>query len=332
MKLDGSYCEGGGQILRTAVALSVVTGKSVKIDNIRKSRSKPGLAAQHMTAVRTAAELCNAEVIGCSLHSTSLNFNPSKIKDGTYEINIGTAGSIPLLLQCLMPVAIHAPGEIKLNIIGGTDVSWSPSIDYLRFVTLAALSRMGYDCTINLKKRGYYPIGGGHVETIIKPSILKKINFDKNICDYVEGISHSSGLPAHVTKRQADSAEKILRDEGYGSRFSLEMKDDSAIGSGITLWCGNAGANSLGKRGVRAEKVGSMAANLLLAELKSSEGVDIYLADQLIPYIALAGGGSFTTRIITNHLKTNIWVTEQFLDVKFNIEEIENGTFHVSLN
>jgi RNA 3'-terminal phosphate cyclase (ATP) len=212
MKLDGSYCEGGGQILRTAVALSTITGKSVEIDNIRKARPKPGLAAQHVKAVGTAAELCNAEVTGCSLHSTFLSFSPGRIKDGIYGINIGTAGSISLLLQCLMPAAMHAPGTIRLNIIGGTDVSWSPSIDYLRFVTLEALSRMGYDCIIHLKQRGYYPAGGGHVEAIINPSILKKINFDENVCDCVEGISHSRGLPAHVSQRQACSAEKILRD------------------------------------------------------------------------------------------------------------------------
>ena len=332
MKLDGSYGEGGGQILRTAVALSMVTGKYVEIDNIRKERPKPGLAAQHVKAVGTAAKLCDAEVIGCSLHSTFLSFSPGRIKQGIYTIDIGTAGSISLFLQCLMPAAMHASGTIRLNIIGGTDVLWSPSIDYLRFVTLEALSRMGYDCVIRLKQRGYYPAGGGHVEAIINPSILKNINFDENACELVEGISHSYGLPAHVAQRQASSAEKILRDEGYNTRLSLEMKDDHSIGSGITLWCGTAGASSLGKPGLRAEKVGSNAAELLLSELRSGAGVDAYLADQLIPYIALAGGGSFTTRIVTPHAKTNIWVTEQFLDVKFNIEEMENGIFRVSLN
>src|SRR3990170_4083771 len=191
MKLDGSYGEGGGQILRTAVALSIVTGKSVEIDNIRKARPKPGLAAQHVKAVETAATLCDAKVTGCSLRSTHLSFSPGRIKKGIYGINIGTAGSITLLLQCLMPAAMHASGTTRLNIIGGTDVQWSPPIDYLRFVTLRALSVMGYDCEIRLIRRGYYPVGGGHVEAIIKPSILKKINFEKNVCEVVEGISHS---------------------------------------------------------------------------------------------------------------------------------------------
>ncbi len=331
MKIDGSYGEGGGQILRTAVALSAVTGKAIEIENIRKARPKPGLAPQHVKAVESAAIICDADVRGCELRSTYLGFKPGKIKGGTYEIDIGTAGSITLLLQCLMPAALHAPGTVKLGITGGTDVSWSPSVDYLRFVTLGALSRMGYDCELRLIRRGYYPLGGGCVEATIHPSGLKKASFDRNTCSIVEGISHSSGLPAHVAERQAASAEKILKQEGYETRISHETKDYSSTGSGLTLWCGALGGNALGERGLRAEKVGSKAAEVILAELKSGAGVDIYLADQLIPYIALAGGGSFTTRLITPHTKTNIWITEQFLDVKFRIEKLRAGLVRVLL-
>ncbi len=329
MKLDGSYCEGGGQILRTAVALSAVTGKTIEINNIRKARPKSGLGAQHVKAVESAALICDAEIDGCGLHSTFLSFKPGKIKGGMYDIDIGTAGSVPLLLQCLMPAALHALTPIKLVIVGGTDVAWSPSIDYLRFVTLHALLQMGYDCKIRLIKRGYYPRGGGCVEAVINPSLLKKTSFDKNTCNTVEGVSHSSGLPAHVTERQAASAEKILRKYGYETKIALETKEEVSTGSGITLWCGTAGGVALGKPGLRAEKVGSEAAEAILPELKSCAGADIYLADQLIPYIALAGGGSFTTRMITLHTKTNIWVTEQFLDVKFKIEELRTGLFRV---
>jgi RNA 3'-terminal phosphate cyclase (ATP) len=331
MRLDGSYGEGGGQILRTAVALSAVTGKPVEIYNIRKMRPKPGLAAQHVKAVEAVSSICDAEVEGCSLYSTYLSFKPAKIKGGSYDIDIGTAGSITLLLQCLMPAAMHAPSPVKLTIMGGTDVAWSPPVDYLRYVTLGALSRMGYDCELRLVRRGYYPRGGGCVEAIINPSTLKKTSFDKNPCNIIGGISHSSGLPAHVTQRQATSAEKILREEGYNSSISLEMKDETSTGSGITLWCGTAGGSTLGKPGLRAEKVGSTAAVSILRELKTGAGVDIYLADQLIPYLALARGGSFTTRILTPHARTNMWVTEQFLDVKFKIEELNTGLFLVSI-
>lgn len=331
MILDGSYGEGGGQILRTAVALSAVTGKPVEIHSIRKMRSKPGLAAQHVKAIETISSICDAEVKGCSLHSTDLSFKPAKIKGGTYEIDIGTAGSITLLLQCLMPAVMHAPSPVKLMITGGTDVAWSPPIDYLRYITLKALLRMGYECELSLVRRGYYPRGGGCVEAIINPSTLKKTSFDKNQCNIVEGISHSSGLPAHVAQRQASSAEKILRGEGYNTSISPEITDETSTGSGITLWCGTAGGSALGKPGLRAEKVGSTAAVSILQELKPGAGVDIYLADQLIPYLALARGGSFTTRILTPHAKTNIWVTEQFLDMKFKIEELNIGLLLVSV-
>ncbi len=329
MRLDGSYGEGGGQILRTAVALSAVTGQPVEIDNIRRARPKPGLAAQHVKAVESLASICEAEVAGCELHSTSLIFKPGKIKGGAYDIDIGTAGSISLFLQCLMPAAMHAAGTLRIRITGGTDVQWSPTIDYQRFVTLGALSRMGYECELALIRRGYYPRGGGCVEAIINPSSLEKADFDSHTCSLVEGISHSSNLPAHVAERQVASAQKTLRDAGYDCRISLEVKDYPSTGSGITLWCGTMGASALGKPGLRAEKVGESGAGAMISELKSGAGVDVYLADQLIPYLALAGGGSFTTRMITPHTRTNIWVTEQFLDVMFRIEETENGLFRV---
>ena len=329
MKLDGSYGEGGGQILRTAIALSAVTGIPVEIDNIRKNRPRPGISAQHMKAIESLASICNAEVHGCALHSTTIGFTPGKLQGGEYDIDIGTAGSIPLLLQCLMPAAIHATDDIKIRVTGGTDVAWSPSIDYLRYVTLSALSRMGYNCDITLIKRGYYPRGGGCVEAVIRPSKLHAEDFEENKCDTITGISHCSNLPPHVAERQASSAERILAQNGFDASISIEVNDYPSTGSGIILWCGNAGGVALGKRGLKAEKVGQNCAEAILSELKSGACVDMYLADQLIPYIALAGGGSFTTRMVTPHTKTNIWVTEQFLDVKFNIDKMDNGLFRV---
>lgn len=323
MKLDGSYGEGGGQILRTAIALSAITGESVEISNIRKMRPKPGLAAQHVKAVECVASICNAKVKGCSIGSTVLSFSPGEIKGGEYRIDIGTAGSITLLLQCLMPVALHAPDAIRIKISGGTDVSWSPSIDYLRFVTLHALSKMGCNCHIKLIRRGYYPRGGGCVEAIIHPSTLKPVSFEMRQSNTIQGISHSSNLPAHVVERQANSAKETLQQQGYDANIQLEMNNYPSTGSGITLWCDNMGGSALGKPGVRAEKVGKEAAEALLHELNSGAGVDVHLADQLVPYIAIAKG-SFTTRMITSHTKTNIWVSEQFLDVKFKIEKVNN--------
>lgn len=327
MMIDGSYGEGGGQILRTSVALSAVSGKPVEIENIRKGRPKPGLSAQHVMAVEGLARICEASVSGCHLQSTRLKFTPGKIQGGNYEVDIGTAGSISLFLQCLMPALMHAPGTVTIRITGGTDVRWSPSIDYMRFVTLFALRMMGFECELRLIRRGYYPRGGGCVEAIINPSNLKKIDFYPNNCTKVEGISHSSGLPSHVSKRQASSAQKLLLEHGYTSRISTEVNNYPSNGSGITLWCGTIGGTALGKPGLKAEKVGDIAARALLEDSRS--GVDEFLQDQLIPYIALAGGGSFTARNISMHTKTNIWVTEQFLPVKFKIGKLETGLFRV---
>ncbi len=329
MKIDGSYGEGGGQILRTSVALSAVTGKPLEIVNIRRERPRSGLQPQHVKAVEELARICDANVNGCFLQSTRISFEPGRIQGGTYETDIGTAGSISLFLQCLMPAMMHATCPIRITITGGTDVRWSPSIDYMKFVFLAAMRNIGCECDLMVIQRGYYPRGGGCVEAIVKPAHLKDLRFDRNQCLLVDGISHSSGLPSHVTERQAISAEKILSEHGYHSRISTEINNNVSTGSGITLWCGTMGGIALGEPGLKAEKVGRSAAEVILTELRSGAGVDEFLADQLIPYMALAGAGSFTVRTISRHTKTNIWVAEQFLPVKFKTERLKSGLFRI---
>lgn len=320
IKIDGSYGEGGGQIVRTAVALSAVTGEEVCVKNIRKNRPEPGLKAQHVKAIQTAALICDAYVTGLSLQSTRISFSPKEIRGGKHEIDIGTAGSISLLLQCLMPAAAHARDELELIIRGGTDVAWSPPIDHLINVTNNALSKMGYDCEIEVLARGYYPKGGGCVRARIEPSELKCYDFTMEKCQ-ISGISHCSNLPEHVAKRQADSAAESVNAAGFGCQINTEYAQHISTGSGITLWCGLLGGSALGKRGLPAEKVGRSAAKELLTELESGASVDVHLADQLIPYMGLSGGGSYTVRELSQHTRTNIWVTEQFLDVVFKIQK-----------
>ncbi|HIH43986.1 MAG TPA: RNA 3'-terminal phosphate cyclase [Candidatus Methanoperedenaceae archaeon] len=317
LEIDGSYGEGGGQILRTSIALSTLTGTPVRIFNIRASRPKPGLAAQHRKAIETAALICKAEVAGLAVGSREITYIPGKPAGGSFSIDIGTAGSITLLLQCLMPAALNLDSPLELKIRGGTDVEWSPSIDYLRNVTLHALLRMGYRCDIELIARGYYPVGGGIVRVMIQPSVLEKVSFEAHATMKIRGISHSSGLPAHVAKRQVATAAGLLRDAGIEHEISEETAKYTSTGSGITLWCGAIGSCAYGRRGRPAEEVGRDAAESIIRELQSGAGVDVHLADQLIPYMALARGGSFTARELSMHTRTNIWVTEQFLDVKF---------------
>jgi RNA 3'-terminal phosphate cyclase (ATP) len=327
--IDGSFGEGGGQIIRTAVALSAVTGIDISINNIRVNRPQPGLKAQHLTAVRTAAALTHADVTGLELGSKSVIFRPKGIFGGYYNVDIGTAGSITLLLQCLMPTAAMSPETVTLDIIGGTDVAWSPPIDYLSNVLMPVLTSMGLDCSIHIQKRGYYPRGGGSVRVVINPSELTGIDLKKRSCDIV-GISHSSNLPEHVVQRQADAAAEALEGAGYSSSIDLETTNNVSTGSGITLWSGNMGGSALGKRGLPAEKVGRAAAREIIIELDSGADVDVYLADQLIPYMGLAGVGSFTVREISKHTSTNIWVVEQFLKIKFKIKT-ENNLYKIYL-
>lgn len=328
--IDGSYGEGGGQILRTAVSLSAVIGEEVTVTNIRKARPQPGLKAQHLTSIKTAALLCDANVEGLFPGSTELRFSPVEIRGLNAEIDIGTAGSIPLLIQCIMPAASHASGNISLRIKGGTDVIWSPSTDYLENVTFRALSRMGYKAHLKTISRGYYPRGGGLIELSIEPSRLRGYDFSTED-EKVSGISHSSRLPEHVAQRQASSAQELLSGKGYECDIETEIEQHVSTGSGINLWSGFKGAVSIGKKGLPAEKVGATAAEELLKSLESDAAVDQHLADQLIPFMGLAGSGSFTTVGLTEHTTTNIWVTEQFLDVRFSVKK-RNGFVEVYVN
>ncbi|MDR7666143.1 RNA 3'-terminal phosphate cyclase [Methanosarcina sp. Z-7115] len=330
LEIDGSYGEGGGQLVRTAVALSAVTGKEIRVTNIRRNRPNPGLKQQHLKALEVTASICEARVSGLFPGSTELSFAPMEIKGGKYDIDIGTAGSITLLLQCLMPALPFAKEKVELTVRGGTDVAWAPTVDYLQQVTFRALERLGYAGYVTLEKRGYYPKGGGKVSAFFEPCRLWGFHFLKEE-EEIKGISHTSNLPAHVPLRQAEAASARLLEAEYSSRIETQSFEDFSTGSGITLWTGYIGGSALGERGLPAEKVGKRAAEEVITELKARASVDMHLADQLIPYMALAGNSSYTVREISPHAATNIWVTEQFLDVKFRIEKKED-IFEVSVN
>ncbi|MEA1894388.1 MAG: RNA 3'-terminal phosphate cyclase [Euryarchaeota archaeon] len=337
LTIDGSFGEGGGQILRTSVAMAAITKTPVRIRNIRSSRPNPGLSAQHLTAIEAVASITGAEVSGLILRSTEVTFVPGDIKGGAYHLDIGTAGSISLLLQCLIPVALHSPETTVFDIRGGTDVKWSPPIDYLQHVMLPALALAGCGVAIEVLRRGYYPRGGGQIRAVITPSRISGVGFERMGANMVYGCSHASGLPAHVAKRQRDAAATRLEVHGYATDIVTERKPaapkgsrggkggkggSGSTGSGITLWCGLMGGSALGARGKPAEVVGSDAADSIIRELDSAASVDVYLADQLIPYMAIAGSGSFTVRELSLHTKTNIRVCEQFTDAKFEIESL----------
>ena len=325
IEIDGSMGEGGGQILRTSVAMSAVTGKPVKIKNIRSKRENPGLRPQHLTAINSVRKICDADLKGCKIMSSEIEFIPRKISGGRFSIDIGTAGSITLVLQALMIPAMFAEKPLKLRIKGGTDVRWSPSIDYLRFVAIPILMKFDYNARLQLLKRGYYPVGGGLVEIEIKPiDKLKRIVLnERGRILSVGGISHAHTdlEKARVAKRQMKSARSIifnkLSNMDYDGDMEIEQEyvDADSYGSGITLWIKTEnsviGSDSLGWKGKRAELVGQEAANNLLREIDSDAPLDRYMGDQIIPYLALSGGQVRVSEI-TKHTRTNVDVMKKF--------------------
>ncbi len=335
IEIDGSHGEGGGQIIRMAVALSAVTGKDVKLFNIRAGRKKPGLAAQHMTGIRSVGEMCGAKVEGLHIGSQTVEFHPRELKGGKFHFDIGTAGSITLVFQACFIPALHAPTKSVLSVTGGTDVRWSPPIDYFRNVFLPMLKKMGVFAKVEKVRRGYYPKGGGKVVLHIEPrDRLVPLNLEKVEQPLrISGISHASNLPSHIPERMAESAKKELVRLG---RPDIELRtygDEDAFGQGgaIVVWAKNEdivlGGDSTAERGVRAEKVGETAAKELSKEIRSGAALDVHLSDQIIPYMAMADGeSSFLVRKITNHTETNMWLVRHFFDVDF--EKTMVGDLH----
>lgn len=336
LEVDGSLGEGGGQILRTALSLSTILSKPIKIKNIRRNRPNPGLAPQHLKAVETLAMVVGAETRGLSLGSKELFFSPGRpVRKNFFDVNIGTAGSISLLIQTLAPLSVVMDSEKRFRIVGGTDVRWSPPLDYLRNVFLPTVGRFGVGLSLKLLRRGHYPKGGGLVELTLKPSKnLRKIEITgKPKILGVYGVSHSVNLPGHVAERQASAAKKKLGERGFSAEICVEAANNpmTSPGSGIVLWATTdkgptIGASSLGEKGKPAEKVGEEAANKLLNLLEGGKPVDPHLADQLIPYMALAPGCSvIETTTLTRHTQTNMLVAEQLTGRCFTAEEGREG-------
>ncbi len=330
IEIDGSFGEGGGQIVRTAVALSAVTGTPVRITRIREGRRNPGLSPQHVTAILALAKVAEAGVEGARPRSPEITFRPGEVRGGRREVDIGTAGSIALLMECLLPALVFADSPTALTVRGGTDVKWSPTIDYLSRVALPAFAEFGVSSNLVCTQRGYYPRGGGVATLEVVPGRLKRADLFALEPGIVEGTSHSSNLPEHVVRRQSEAAVEVLERGGFEAKIKCETKALPSTGSGVTLWSGRKGASFLGERGLPAEKVGVSAAGEMVAELRSKAAVDRRLADQLVPYLALAGG-SYTAPEISRHASTNIWTASRFLDTEISAEEGEVATFRAEL-
>ena len=335
-EIDGSQKSGSGTILRLSVALAAIKGQSLHIRNIRQNRPQPGLKPQHLEAVLTAAKLCNAEVQGATLNSRELWFKPREIHGGNFEAEIGTAGSIPMLLLTALPICLFAKGTVRVHVAkGGTDVTHSPTINYMRNVLLPVLKKMGVDADIAVHKYGYYPKGMGDVTLTVKsqrslqPLRLENVGRLKS----VKGVSVCTFLAEkRVAERQAKTASEYLAEKGYAANIQI-MNDRSnplQKGSSIALWAETetgaiVGADAIGELGKTSERVGREAAEKLYAELSAKPTADAYLADMLVPYVALTEGESvFSARRVSDHLEANMWLAEKILGAGFNVEKVNN--------
>ena len=238
ISIDGSYGEGGGQILRTAVTLSVLTKTPISINNIRANRSNPGIKPQHFTALSIMKKLSNATTEGLEIGSSSLSFSPGAFIEGRYHFDVGTAGSLPLICQTIFPLALNISKPLEISLKGGTDVKWSPSWDYLNFIFLHVLQQCGIHIEAKLIKRGYYPKGGGEVFLKINPcKELQGIIFDKKtVYETVNGRVHFGNLPEHVGKRIRHQVIKLLMKEKLSADISIDSQSTLSSGVGITLW------------------------------------------------------------------------------------------------
>ncbi|MHA2179656.1 MAG: RNA 3'-terminal phosphate cyclase [Candidatus Thorarchaeota archaeon] len=335
IEIDGSYGEGGGQILRTAVSLSALTMKPIRITNIRAGRPKPGLKRQHIAGIELTGMLVDATIRGLDLGSTAVEFVPRERQSGSFNYDVGTAGSISLVLQAVLPPAVLSSESVVLHLRGGTDVKWSPPVDYMTNVFVPTLERMGPRIKIDQKRRGHYPRGGGMVSCEINPTreigSIDLVSFGQ--LRSVRGISHCVRLPGHIATRQSSSAKDLIRKElGIEADIiheSYQKSDDPHLGpgSGIVIWAEDdhgviMGSDMLGERGKSAEIVGSSAATQLVREVSSGMAIDSHLCDMLIPYMAVASGtGKIGISNITSHLTTNIWTTEQIMKSQFDLQK-----------
>lgn len=331
IEVDGSYGEGGGQILRTALYFSVIKREPIYVRNIRMGRPVSGLRPQHLATLKIMALLTSGELVNARVGSTEVYFSPSGISKEKVEFDVGTAGSITLVLQSVIPAVSILGKRLSITLTGGTDVPWSPTIDYLKSVVKQAFRKIGIDFDIDILRRGYYPRGGGIVKAEIYPSkhiyplrltsepLINKVGI-KSVC---------AKLPEDVARRQADSARKVLIENGIDVGIVKFGQEESlSPGSSVLVYCCNdtcfLGSDYLGKKGVSAEAIGSSVATRFLEIVKTKSCIDQNLSDMIAPVLTFADEQSeFTVPYITKHLETSIYVASLFSRFNYHFEKRE---------
>lgn len=354
IELDGAYLEGGGALVRVALALSTITGQPFKVTNIRAGRPNPGLKAQHLTSINALKEFCDAKTSEVKLGTTEFWFHPGIIKKGKFEIDIGTAGSITLLLQALILPSLFAPGKVTFTIKGGTCGKWQASVDYLQNILVPYLQRYVDKIEIKIQKRGYYPKGGGEVTLEVKPRFhikefenfnlfFEELQFktppivlvEQGKLEQIRGVINVSLelQEKEVGDRIKRMAESLLKEYNVPINIRDEYVHAKSIGGEAVLWAlfskeGKMdydnpiilGGDALIEQGKSSEEIGKEVAHELKERIESETAVDEHLADQLIQFMSLRLKSKIKVEKITNHTKTNIYVAEKFLPIGFKID------------
>lgn len=323
IRIDGSIGEGGGQMVRTSIALSCLTETPVEIINIRAKRENSGLRAQHLTAIKCMEKIFNAETKGLEIGSKNIIFIPKEPKEGTFDFNIGTAGSMTLVFQTIILGVLNTNKKYKITITGGSDVRWAPPWNYFEKVFIPCISNMGINVETKLEKRGYYPKGGGLGEIIIQPvNKIYGLKLDSEIYSpNIQGILHISNLPDDINKRIKHAAIKTLFKENLEANIRTQKNDTDSTGVGLTIWNNQnekryLGSAVIGEKGLPSEILGSKCGIMMLKEIQSNSTVDTHLFDQILPFIyyakSLKNNSIVKTMKITSHAETNIWILKKF--------------------
>jgi RNA 3'-terminal phosphate cyclase (ATP) len=336
LTIDGSFGEGGGQIIRTSLALSLVTGKPFHVERVRARREKPGLRQQHLTAVNAAASVGQATVEGAAVGSTEFTFTPGTITPGEYVFNIGTAGSSTLVLQTVLPPLMIAAGPSIVRIEGGTHNVHAPPYDFVERTFLPLVRRIGPRVDIELERYGFYPPGGGRFTVLIEPAV------EFHRLDLLERgpiqARRARALVVNLPASMADRELSVIKEKmGLNDDELFAEISDNAISRGTAAMVEIESTevtelfSRIGERGVRAEVIAGNAADEALAYLETPAPVGEHLADQLLIPLALAKGGSFTTGVLSLHAQTNIEVIRKFLNVDIIARESKNGVWTIDV-
>ena len=331
--IDGSMGEGGGQILRTSLALACITGRNLHIENIRAARRNPGLAKQHLSCVRAACEICSGQCKGAAIGSQVLDFQPGTIHGGDFSFDIGSAGSATLVIQTILPALFLADKPSTVTVTGGTHNPWAPPFDFLAETFLPAIRTAGFEADCKLEKYGFYPAGGGKISLNVQP-LHKKTNQTIDLCQPAKNIQiqariYTAKLPAHIAQRQ----KKLLLQSKLQIKNieHIEVTDSDGPGNCVVIrLCGSGKTTvftAFGQKGKPSEKVVGEVESLVEGFLPSGAVVDRFLADQLLIYMAISKSGCYTTNELSTHLTTNIETIKKFLPVDFSIEQ--QGQIHL---